>query len=281
MLKNFSVIGHPMGHTMSPYIHKSLFGISGISVEYSVLDINPDDLESKMMFLRTLNGFNITIPYKQTIIPFLDELDESAKRYSAVNCVSIVGGKTIGYNTDAFGFLEALKADGLELKGNVLIAGCGGVARTMAKEAVMAGCHVTFGILSRSKDMAESLCAELNQIRTSTCEYKFLNEIDGKFDLLVNATPVGMYPNIDAMPVTKSQLESCGSVFDAVYNPHETLLLKTSKELGIKAVGGMSMLVWQAVAAHKYWYNAEFKKVDIEKLIDDSNTEMERLFHAK
>jgi len=281
MLNKFSVIGHPLGHTMSPFIHTRLFEISGMQVDYSVQDIRPCDLESKMELLKTLSGFNITIPHKQTIIPFLDCLDESAIRYSAVNCVSMADGKSTGYNTDAFGFLSALKSGGLGLKGNVLIAGCGGVARTMAKEAVLAGCHVTLGVIPRSMAVAESLCAELNSVCEDSCCIQILDMIKGSFDLAVNATPVGMYPNVGAMPLTTNQLKHCGSVFDAVYNPYETLLLKTAKELGIKATGGMSMLVWQAAAAHKYWYNAEFNTADIEKLIDDSITEMQRLFHEK
>jgi len=281
MLNKFSVIGHPMGHTMSPFIHKRLFEISDIQVDYSVEDIRPCDLESKMNFLKTLGGFNITIPHKQTIIPLLDCLDESAIKYSAVNCVSMVNGKSIGYNTDAFGFLAALKSGGLKLKGNVVIAGCGGVARTMAKEAVLADCHVTLGVIPRSMTVAESLCAELNSICKESCRIQFLDKIENKFDLAINATPLGMYPKVGAMPLTTNQLKNCSSVFDAVYNPHETLLLKTAKKLGIKAIGGMSMLVWQAAAAHKYWYNAEFNTSDIEKLIDDSITEMQRLFHEK
>lgn len=281
MINKFAVIGHPMGHTMSPFIHERLFGISKIDVEYSVYDIHLNDLKSKMEFLKSLAGFNITIPHKQAIIPFLDYLDESATRYSAVNCVSMLNGKSIGYNTDAFGFLTALKAGGLELKGNVLIAGCGGVARTMAREAVIGGCHVTFGVLPRSIVAAQSLCDELNNICEKSCRINLLDRVRGNFDLLVNATPVGMYPKVDAMPVTTNQLKNCGSVFDAIYNPNETVLLKNARQLKIKAVGGMSMLVWQAVASHKHWYNAEFNPSDIEKLIDDSKAEMLRLFNEK
>ena len=281
MAQKFAVIGHPIGHTMSPFIHNNLFALQGKAVEYLTLDIAPEDLESAMSgVLATLDGFNITIPHKEAIMQFIDEIDGSAEKYSAVNCVLNRNGKTSGYSTDAFGFVKAVESSGVELSGKVLVLGSGGAARTLAREASDRGCKVTIAVRPHSIAKAEKLKSWLreNGGKVSICTY---DEIQGEFDLLINATPVGMYPNIDAMPITEEQLKNCKAVFDAVYNPENTLLLKTAKSLGIKTIGGMAMLVWQAVKAHEHWYNAKFDPKDIEKLIADSNREMERIFGRK
>lgn len=281
MTQKFAVIGHPIGHTMSPFIHKNLFALQGKEVEYLTLDIAPEELKPAMSdILATLDGFNITIPHKEAIMPLINEIDCSAKKYSAVNCVSSRGGRTYGYSTDAFGFVKALESSGVSLSGRVLVLGSGGAARTLAREASDRGCEVTIAVRPHSIQKAEELKKWLteNKGTASICTY---DEIGGEYDLLINATPVGMYPNTDAMPVTEEQLKCCKAVFDAVYNPESTLLLKTAKALGIKTVGGMAMLVWQAVKAHEHWYDAKFDPKDIERLIADSNREMERVFGRK
>lgn len=281
MTQKFAVIGHPIGHTMSPFIHQNLFALQGKEIEYLTLDIAPEELKSAMSgILATLDGFNITIPHKEVIIPLIDEIDESANKYNAVNCVLNRKGKAFGYSTDAFGFVKALEASGVSLSGRVLVLGSGGAARTLAREACDRGCKVTIAVRPHSVEKAEKLKNWLSENRgkASVCTY---DSISGEFDLLVNATPVGMYPNTDAMPVTTEQLKHCKAVFDAVYNPESTLLLKTAKSLNIKTVGGMAMLVWQAVKAHEHWYNAEFDPNDIEKLISDANCEMKRIFGRK
>ncbi len=281
MKQKFAVIGHPIGHTMSPFIHKSLFALQGKAVEYSVFDISPDELEMQMSgVLAKLNGFNITIPHKEAIIPFIDEIDGSAEKYSAVNCVLRKNGKTFGCSTDAFGFTEALAAGGVGLWGKVLVLGSGGAARTLAREAADRGCEVTIAVRESGLEKAEDLKKWLENAggKASVCT---LREVSGEFDLCINATPVGMYPNTDAMPITEAQLKGCKAVFDAVYNPEKTLLLKTAESMNIKTVGGMAMLVWQAVKAHEFWYGARFETADIEKIITAANREMERIFYEK
>lgn len=281
MPKKYAVIGHPIGHTMSPFIHKRLFSLQGIEVEYSAIDIAPENLKDAVSgSLLELNGFNVTIPHKELIMPFMDDIDASAKKYNAVNCVKVESGKLYSCSTDAFGFTEALKANGVQLKGNVLVLGSGGAARTLAREAADNGCNVTIAVrlsdLQKAAELKDWLIENGGKATVARIE-----TIHGDFDLLINATPVGMYPNTDAMAVSKSQLMCCKAIFDAVYNPKKTKLIRTAEELGIKAVGGMAMLVWQAVKAHEFWYNATFKKEDIEQLIEDSALEMERLFYGK
>ncbi len=281
MTQKFAVIGHPIGHTMSPFIHKSLFALQRKEVEYLTLDIIPEALKEAMSgVLATLDGFNITIPHKETIIPFIDEIDDSATKYNAVNCVLNRDGRTFGYSTDAFGFVKAVESSGVALSGKALVLGSGGAARTLAREASDRGCEVTIAVRPHSLEKAEKLknWLETHSGKATVCTY---DEINGEYDLLINATPVGMYPNTNAIPITTEQLKGCKAVFDAVYNPENTLLLKTAKELGIQTVGGMAMLVWQAVKAHEHWYGATFDTADIEKLIADSNREMERIFNEK
>lgn len=281
MAQKFAVIGHPIGHSMSPFIHKRLFSLKGIEVEYSALDIAPDNLKDEINgSLASLTGFNVTIPHKELVIPFMDNIDDSAKKYNAVNCVKRENGKLYAYSTDAYGFTEALKANNVPLKGNVLILGSGGAARTLAREAADNGCSVTIAVrlsdLEKAAELKEWLIENGGKATIARLE-----TVRGEFDLLINATPVGMYPNTDAMPITKEQLMGCKAVFDAVYNPRETKLIKTANELGIKTVGGMAMLVWQAVKAHEHWYNATFSVEEVEKIIEDANCEMEQTFYAK
>ena len=151
MSKHYAVIGHPIGHTMSPFIHKRLFELAGVDADYTQLDIAPESLEKEFhQSLAKLDGYNITIPHKQSIIPFLDELDEKAKMYGSVNTVLNRGGKTKGFTTDPDGFLKAIDAAGIKLDGRIMILGCGGVARTMAYEIALMGKPFEFAVRRES-----------------------------------------------------------------------------------------------------------------------------------
>ena len=207
--KQFAVIGHPIGHTMSPFIHNRLFALAGVEAEYHVMDIPPESLEQAVPELKKLDGFNITIPHKSAIIPFLDELDKKAAAYGSVN--TVVNGETsVGYTTDGEGFAIALRENGIPLKGRVVILGSGGVARTMAYEALIAGCAVTLAVrpsdLLQAARLAGEILTTMHNPAISTCT---IDRLEGKVDLLVNATPVGMYPEINAMPVSGVVLSHC------------------------------------------------------------------------
>ena len=223
MLKKYAVIGHPIGHTMSPFIHKRLFSLQGIEVEYSAIDIAPENLKDAVSgSLLELNGFNVTIPHKELIMPFMDDIDASAKKYNAVNCVKVESGKLYSCSTDAFGFTEALKANGVQLKGNVLVLGSGGAARTLAREAADNGCNVTIAVrlsdLQKAAELKDWLIENGGKATVARIE-----TIHGDFDLLINATPVGMYPNVDERPVDLSLFPLLEGVIDVVYNPLNTV----------------------------------------------------------
>ena len=276
MLK-YTLIGHPLGHSMSPFIHQKLFELSGVSAEYNCTDISPDDFENKVSELSTLNGYNITIPYKTEIIPHLDIIDTTAERYKSANCVHNNNGRLVGYNTDCEGFLRSLKS--FPIDKNVLLLGCGGVGRMMAIEAVLHGAALTIAIIEDARKMAEALLAEISEISpNSKVKIVLISEIKGKYDLLINATPVGMYPKSDACPVSEEVISNCETVFDAIYNPVKTKLITTAEKLGKKAIGGMAMLVLQAVKAHEIWYNGTFTAEQIEKLIAESEQKVEADF---
>lgn len=274
--KKFAVIGHPIGHTMSPFIHTRLFALSGIDAEYTKLDIAPENLAYEYKnTLSKLDGYNITIPHKQNIIPLINEIDSKAKMYGSVNTVANYNGTAKGYTTDPDGFLKALDAAGIMLSGRVVIVGCGGVARTMAYETALKNLPVLFAVRIEDIKIAENLCCEIkNTIKDAKADYCTIPELEGKIDVLVNATPIGMFPRIDAQPVSDEIIKKSANVFDAVYNPLETVLIKKARANGANAVGGMSMLVWQAVVSHEHWDDSTYAVEDINKLCIDSANEL-------
>ena len=284
-IDRFAVTGHPIAHTMSPFIHSRLFSLNGRDASYMVLDIAPEELKASMPRLRELDGFNITIPHKQAIIPLLDALDEKAAFFHSVNTVKNENGRLTGYTTDGAGFTKALAGAGVKLAGRIAVLGAGGASRVMAFEALEAAAEpdITIAARAHSQPAAKALCEELagvleKQGRKGRLSVSTLDGLNGEFDLLVNGTPVGMYPHVDASPVSKEILRHCAAVFDAVYNPNETMLLRLAREYGAKAVGGMRMLVGQAAAAQEIWYGASFREADVDALCRDAVEEMGRTF---
>lgn len=272
--KYFALIGHPIAHSMSPFIHKRLFELSNIDADYRIIDIAPENLSLAENILKGLDGFNITIPHKQSIIPILDELSQEAKICNSVNTVKN-DGKLIGYTTDTIGFSKALEANNVELKGRVVILGAGGAAWAIANQVAQTDCEIVVAVRKSGFEKAEMLVNKFKDTKASVC---LLDEICGEIDLLINATPVGMFPNTEEMPINKSVLSGCKCVFDAIYNPDETMLMREAKKAGIKAVGGMDMLVWQAVAAHQIWNGSIYNIEDIIQLCQDTREEMKRQF---
>ena len=276
-MQNYTLIGCPLGHSMSPFIHERLFALSGREAAYTLTEIPAGKLPDTMPALRALEGFNITIPYKGDIIPFLDALDETAERYHAVNCVANRDGKSVGYNTDCTGFLRSVEQ--FALGGKVLLIGCGGVGRMMATEAALHGADLT--IAEPDQPKAQALADELRQSVPGVKITVLPKAEPGSYDLLMNACPVGMYPRSHACPVTEEVIAGSKAVFDVIYNPTETLLLRKARELGKPAVGGAAMLVWQAVRAHEIWYGGSFAQEAIAQIIQDMEREIDRLFPAE
>jgi len=255
------LIGDPVEHTMSPVMHNAAFNKMGLDYLYVPFRVKKEELSKAVEGMKALNikGLNVTIPHKVTIIPFLDKLDRLAERISAVNTIVNNDGILTGYNTDATGFLQALLEKGIEPKGkNVVILGAGGASRAVSFALAEKGAHLV--ILNRllELDWAEELADRIS--RTFEQEVKAL-ELNTEnliialreADILVNATSVGMTPNINDTPVTSDLLKPNLIVFDIVYNPIKTRLLREAEAAGAKTISGLDMLVWQGALAFEKW----------------------------
>lgn len=275
-MKNFALTGYPLGHSMSPLIHKELFKINSKNADYSLMEIDPAFFEDGFAQLKTLDGFNVTIPHKTGIIPYLDSLSQRAELFGAVNTVKNENGKLTGYNTDCFGFLRALETADISLGGKVLLCGSGGVSRMFAFESVLAGADLTIAVRETDIDAANRIKNEIKEKLQKDVKVITLDEVDGCFDLLINGTPVGMYPNVDNCVLPKEKVLACAAVFDAIYNPLETKLLKYAKEGGLKYSNGLPMLVWQAVVAQEIWFDIKFDANRVRDVIKITESELKK-----
>lgn len=256
--KRFAVLGRTLGHTWSPVIHNSIFASANRNAVYLPVTVEETNLDSVCTVFRScFDGFNVTIPYKERIIPLLDEVDDAVRACGAVNTVENRNGRLIGHITDGLGMLRAIEEGGINTQRvDALILGGGGAARVAAYELLARGGRITLAV--RSIDKGRTLASELAQTqidghhRIAVC---CLDSIQGAYDLLINCTPVGMYPNVDASPVSADVVTQCGAVFDAVYNPRETKLLSFARALSKSCVEGLGMLYYQAVEAQRFWFN--------------------------
>lgn len=275
-IDKFAVIGHPISHTMSPFIHRKLFEMSNFNPQYDVLDI--ENLDESIENLKTYDGINITIPHKTGIIKHLSFIEDKAQSCGSVNTLKIEDGKISGYTTDGGGAVRAITAGNGNCSGTTLLLGNGGAARAIAYE--LDNLSQKLIIAGRNKDKVAKLASEYKNIIPMSIE-EVENDKTLSFDLMINATSVGMTPNIGVSPVTAGLVARCVTIFDAVYNPEETELIKICKSLDKNVVYGMDMLVYQAVTAHQIWYGAEFEKEKIKVLIEDAKRECVRLFPSK
>lgn len=272
MTENYGLLGYPLGHTMSPPIHQALFALYERKADYDIFEIPPEALEQQIPTLLQLRGFNITIPYKVDIIKYLDRLDEKAKRYGSVNLVKC-GKENVGYNTDVIGFTKSVEQLGASLSSRVLLLGCGGVGRMIAIETALEGGELTIAVIPSDLPLAEKAMAEIRALKPDAkVRAVLIDQIPDNYDLMINATPVGMYPKVDNTPVGEDVVNRVSYLFDVIYNPNETKLMKLATKQGVKALGGMAMLVWQAAAAHEIWNGVSFQTADIAAI----TAEMER-----
>lgn len=257
-MKKAYILGHPLGHSLSPIMHNAAFKHLGIDAEYRKKDILPKDLAKTIELLRQSDifGANVTIPYKLDVMPFMDTLSDAVKAIGAVNTIVNNNGKLLGHNTDASGYIRALQEEaGFEPKSKVAVMlGAGGAARAVAYALLSEGVSKLY-IYNRTFEKANSLAKEFSvfgNIQATTKE-DFNLKIKS-CDLLVNTTSVGMEsngkdPNIS--PVTV--LPSFGFVSDIVYRPAKTQLLCDAEEAGLSGQNGLAMLVYQGAAAFDMW----------------------------
>lgn len=271
--KILCVIGHPIEHSMSPIMHNAAIKDLGLDYLYIAFDIPPNRLKEAIKGLKTLNirGINVTLPYKEKVMKFVDKVDEIAQKIGAINTIKNEDGLLIGRNTDAEGANKALFDAGCEITGkNVVLIGAGGAAKAISYSLASATNKIT--IINRSEDRAKKLVSELkNKIDINVENKKYdeiiLKEEISNADILINATPIGMFPMIDISPVSKKILHKDLFVFDLIYNPLETQLIKDSKEIGCQTLSGLDMLVNQGALAFEWWTkkkpNLELMKLKI------------------
>jgi shikimate dehydrogenase len=255
------LIGWPVEHSLSPAMHNAAFEALGFGWQYELLPVPPGQLGAALAGLRTdeLRGANVTVPYKSAVMTFLDEIDDAAGAIGAVNTITVQGGRWRGHNTDAAGFVRALGEVGLEAAGQrALLLGAGGAARAVAYALAGAGCAVA--IYNRTGMRAAELVHDLQGLSPNAPvawvpDSAALERMDlARLDLLVNATAAGMWPNSKDTPWPEElTLPSHWTVFDLVYNPLETRLLRQARRAGAKTIDGLGMLVWQGALAFELW----------------------------
>lgn len=255
----YAIIGNPVDHSLSPVMQNAAFGAVGLDTVYLALRVEPSMLRQAIEGFKAINlrGFNVTIPHKVEVMKYLDELDSSAAIIGATNTVVNSEGKLVGYNTDGIGALEALREAGVNPQGRrILLLGAGGAARALAFSLAETAERIT--ILNRTASRAESLAEDVRQVTGTTVVHGTLDPLTlgeeaASADLLVNATSVGMHPMSEETPIDAKLLRPDMVVFDIVYSPLETRLLREAREAGAKCVGGLMMLVHQGAQAFELW----------------------------
>jgi shikimate dehydrogenase len=251
------IIADPVEHTMSPAMHNAAFNALGLDYVYVPFRVKSGDLGKAIDGMRAfhIRGLNVTIPHKVNVIPFLDKLDPVADKIGAVNTIINDNGILTGYNTDASGFLQALLDRNIDPKNKkVLVIGAGGAARAICFILAESGAHLR--ILNRkleldwAKDIARRIAKSYStEISADELNRETLNKALADTEILVNATSVGMHPDINQTPVDVDLLRSGLVVVDIVYHPLRTLLLQQAEAAGAQTVSGLEMLVWQGVVA--------------------------------
>ena len=251
------LIGHPVEHSFSPPMHNAAFDALNMDYAYVAFDVNPNDLKSAIEGAESLNikGFNVTIPHKVDVMQYLDELDEVARLIGAVNTIDFKNLK--GYNTDGIGAVKAIEEVTSIKNKNVIVAGAGGASRAISFYIAKYGAE-SLTILNRNEVKVESLASDVSDSGLiGEVAYDSINAIGNYMegaDVLIDTTPLGMHPNISDEPIVKADMmDEDLVVFDAVYNPNETVLIKEVIKANAKPVYGIKMLLYQGAESFKIW----------------------------
>ena len=252
-MKRFAVIGDPIAHTLSPNLHQEVYRQLELDATFEQIHVTPNSLDS-FINSNKLDGFNVTIPHKLSIIPFLKGLNEAAKTIGAVNCVH--NGK--GYNTDWIGFLKAMELNGVDLNGkDCTILGAGGAARAIAYGLVQADVNSIL-ISNRTQTKADQLLDWINSIFPTNFQSK-------NSDIIINCTPLGMWPDTESMP--EFEIQNGQILADTIYNPLETAWLKAGKTKGAKTIDGLDMFIAQGLASADIWFGEKIsEKIKLENI---------------
>lgn len=261
MKKWYAVIGDPIAHSLSPFMHETWFDEHGIDAAYIPIHVEPAHLEKSFEAMKTLgiSGFNITLPHKQSIVPFLGSLDDSAMQMNAVNTVNFDGMQFVGSNTDGDGFVRSMLVHSVDKASKVLLIGAGGAARGIAFALKRAGfSDVT--ITNRTFRRAEELAAETGG---SAVTLKDSEERLADFAIVIQTTSVGLAAG-EALPISLERVKAGTLVADIIYNPLETPFLKKAEEKNCVTLNGVGMFVYQGAIAFEKWTGIQ---PDTEKMI--------------
>ena len=273
-MQNYGIIGYPLSHSFSPIIHNMAFKSLGINAEYSKIEIKEENFERHVLSLKKGNwqGFNITIPYKEKIIPFLDNIDPISKKIGAINTIKVEedGGWT-GFNTDYIGFLKPIQSH-LEKIKSCLIIGAGGAARAAAYGLSAKTKIEKMLITNRTIKRGQILVDQIKTFTKTNCLFidltKLKNEKE-KVDLIINTTSVGMGAQKDKIPVNPIPFSHKNTiVYDLIYNPVQTQFLKAADSAGLNTINGLPMLIWQAEASFNIWTGKHFTSALVNQLFE-------------
>jgi shikimate dehydrogenase len=253
-----ALIGHPVGHSLSPAMHNASFVADDLDYVYVCLDVEPDELPTAVRGLKSLRlrGFNVTMPHKRAMVPLVDELDQEARVSSAINTVVIEASGLRGFNTDGGGMVMACREAGMELSGkSVLLLGAGGTAAAIAVAFGKAGIG-ELHIANRNVERAARLRDKLHGTGIRGLAIRPLNALPDA-EIVINTTPLGMMEG-DPMPVPPDYVQQGRAFCDAVYRPGtQTPLVQLARERNVPVVAGDRMLLYQGVLAQKLWTGRE------------------------
>ena len=251
------LIGHPVEHSFSPPMHNAAFEALGMDYAYVAFDVDPLNLKSAIDGAKSLNikGFNVTIPHKIEVMKHLDEIDEVAALIGAVNTIDFKDMK--GYNTDGIGAVKAIEEVTSIKNKNVVVAGAGGASRAISFYIAKYGAD-SLTILNRNVEKADNLAKDvsssnlINEVKSDSMSE--INSYVADADILIDTTPVGMHQNVDDEPIVLADnMHDDLVVFDAVYNPNDTVLIKEAVKAGAKPVYGIKMLLYQGAESFRIW----------------------------
>lgn len=272
--KIFGLIGYPAKHSLSPLMHNAAFKALNLDARYELFELKPQELETffKTLPQKNISGLNVTIPYKEQVLPFLDKIAEQAELIGAVNTIAVSTDKLEGFNTDGGGFLRHLTDDlGFNPKGeNISVIGAGGAAKAVTVTLSKAGARRIF-IYDIEKSKSEKLISHLKE-NFSNVEFKQADSIEGLdikgSGLLVNATPIGM-KEFDPLLINPGSIQKGLLVYDLIYNPKETKLLKLARERGAVISNGLGMLLYQGMLSFEIWTKKKAPKEIMRKALEE------------
>ncbi len=253
------VIGDPIEHSLSPTIQNAAFKALDLDYSFLAFKVTSNGVANAITGMRGLGivGLNVTMPHKEAVIKYLDKIDDNAKFLNTVNTIYNKKGKLLGFNTDGFGALKALKENGADPKDKrVLLLGSGGAARAIAFTLVQEVDELTIlnRTVSEAKKIANLLTKTCNKkVHTDSLNKQIIKKQMQQIDILINATAVGMKPKADSSLISPEWLKPTITVMDIVYNPVETKLLKDAKSIGAKIISGVEMLIYQGAASFEIW----------------------------